>query len=88
MAEVERDWFQTRFAGAQVGYLYCTTENMTAEFDVGTAEAESDLSAYTCEVEAARCATRGRSLDEAFTDPQRHTQMGAARLEGLADLQS
>jgi hypothetical protein len=54
MAEVERDWFQTRFAGAQVGYLYCTSENMDAEFDVGTADAESDLSAYTCEVEAAR----------------------------------
>jgi hypothetical protein len=97
MAEVERDWFQTRFAGAQVGYLYCTSENMDAEFDVGTADAESDLSAYTCEVEAARHTTRGRSLDETFTDPQRNTQMSLrfvysvmiqeyARHNGHADL--
>jgi uncharacterized damage-inducible protein DinB len=97
LAEVERDWFRTRFAGAQVGYLYCTSENMTAEFDVATANAESDLRAFTCEVEAARRATRGRSLDETFTDPQRNTQMSLrfvysvmiqeyARHNGHADL--
>lgn len=66
MVEVERDWFRIRYAGAQVGYVYCTPENMTAEFDVGSADAESDLRAYTCEIEAARRATRSRPLDETF----------------------
>lgn len=97
MAEVERDWFRTRFAGARPGYLYCTGGNMTAEFDVVAADAESDLAAYAREVEAARQVTLGRSLDETFTDPQRHIQMSLrfvytvmiqeyARHNGHADL--
>lgn len=97
MAEVERDWFRTRFAGAQAGYLYCTVDNMTAEFDVGDADAESDLGVYTREVQAARETTLGRSLDETFTDPRRNTQMSLrfvysvmiqeyARHNGHADL--
>jgi hypothetical protein len=97
MAEVERDWFRTRFAGAQPGYLYCSDDDMNAEFDVAAADAESDLAAYACEVEAARQATLGRSLDETFTDPQRNTQMSLrfvytvmiqeyARHNGHADL--
>lgn len=97
MAEVERDWFLTRFAGAQAGYLYCSDDNMNAEFDVATADAESDLAAYAREVEAARHATLGRPLDETFTDPKRNTQMSLrfvytvmiqeyARHNGHADL--
>jgi len=54
MAEVERDWFLTRFAGAQGGYLYCRDDDMNAEFDVAAADAEADLAAYAREVEAAR----------------------------------
>src|SRR6266851_5389660 len=46
MAEVERDWFRTRFAGEQVGYLYCSDDDLSAEFDVDTADAESDLATY------------------------------------------
>ena len=60
MAEVERDWFRTRFAGAQPGYLYCTDDNMQAEFDVADADAESDLAVYVREIEAVRQTTRGR----------------------------
>jgi hypothetical protein len=97
MAEVERDWFRTRFAGARAGYMYCTDGNMNAEFDVGAADAESDLAAYAREVEAARQATLGRSLDETFTDPRRNTRMSLrfvysvmiqeyARHNGHADL--
>jgi uncharacterized damage-inducible protein DinB len=97
MAEAERDWFQTRFAGAEPGYLYCSADNMTAEFDVTAADAKSDLATYAREVEAARQATLGRSLDETFTDPQRNTQMSLrfvytvmiqeyARHNGHADL--
>jgi len=75
MAEVERDWFRTRFAGVHPGYLYCSGDNMTAEFDVGAADAEADLATYAREIEAVRQATLGHSLDETFTDPQRQTVM-------------
>ena len=97
MAEVERDWFRTRFAGAQVGYLYCTDDDLTAEFDTATADAEADLATYTREIEAIRQATRGHSLDETFTDPRRNATMSLrfvytvmiqeyARNNGHADL--
>ena len=97
MAEVERWWFRTRFAGAHVGYLYCTDDNMQAEFDVGTADAESDLASYAREIEAVRQTTLERPLDETFIDPQRNTEMSLrfvysvmiqeyARHNGHADL--
>src|SRR5215467_3134809 len=54
MAEVERDWFRTRFAGVQVGYLYCSDDDLNAEFNVDTADAESDFAIYTHEIEAVR----------------------------------
>jgi hypothetical protein len=38
MAEVERDWFRTRFAGAHVGYLYCSDDDLNAEFNVDDAD--------------------------------------------------
>src|ERR1700722_15990636 len=37
MAEVERDWFRTRFCGEQAGYLYCSDDDLDAEWDVETA---------------------------------------------------
>ena len=97
MAEVERDWFRTRFAGAEVGYLYCREGNLQAEFDVSDADAESDLAVYAREVEAVRQTTRGRSLDETFIDPNRGIEMSLrfvyavmiteyARHNGHADL--
>ena len=75
MAEVERDWFRTRFGGARVGYLYCSDDDMQAEFDVDAADAESDLDVYAREVEAVRQTTLGHSLDETFIDPNRKTEM-------------
>ena len=97
MAEVERDWFRTRVAGAQLGYLYCSDADMQAEFDVADADAESDLAVYAREVEAVRRTTLGRSLDETFMDPNRKTEMSLrfvysvmnheyARHNGHADL--
>jgi hypothetical protein len=97
MAEVERDWFRTRFAGAHVGYLYCSDDDLNAEFNVDTADAESDFALYTREIEAARQATLGHSLDETFTDLRRNAEMSLrfvyfvmiqeyARHNGHADL--
>jgi hypothetical protein len=70
---------------------------MQAEFDVAAADAESDLAVYAGEVEAVRQTTRGHSLDETFTDPNRKTEMSLrfvyavmiqeyARHNGHADL--
>jgi uncharacterized damage-inducible protein DinB len=75
MAEVERDWFLTRFAGAQAGYLYCTDDDINAEFDVAAADAPADLATYAAEIRAARRATLGHPLDETFTDPRRNAEM-------------
>ncbi|MGI8330522.1 DinB family protein [Actinomadura scrupuli] len=97
MAEVERDWFRTRFAGQQVGYLYCTDDDLNAEFEVDGADAESDYAAYLREIELVRETTAGRSLDETYLDPRRGAEMSLrwvyaamiqeyARHNGHADL--
>ncbi|GAA4933461.1 putative damage-inducible protein DinB [Nonomuraea thailandensis] len=97
MAEVERDWFRTRFAGERVPYLYCTDDDLSAEFDVDGADAEADHATYLAELDAVRRTVAGRSLDETFTDPRRGITMSLrwvytlmiqeyARHNGHADL--
>jgi hypothetical protein len=97
MAEIERDWFRTRFAGQQVGYLYCSDDDLAAEFDVDDADAETDYGVYIREIEFTRRMLAERSLDEFFFDPRRKTEMGLrwvysgmiseyARHNGHADL--
>jgi hypothetical protein len=97
MAEVERDWFRTRFAGQRMGYLYCSDDDLDAEFDVDTADAESDFAAYTREIELIRQTVSGHSLDEIYLDPRRGAEMNLrwvyssmiveyARHNGHADL--
>jgi uncharacterized damage-inducible protein DinB len=97
MAEVERDWFRTRFCGDQAGYLYCSDDDLDAEWDVETADAESDLAAYSQEIELIRQQLRSHSLDETYTDPRRNATMSLrwvyatmiqeyARHNGHADL--
>ncbi|MCO5968109.1 DinB family protein [Actinoallomurus soli] len=97
MAEVERDWFRYRFAGERPGYLYCSDDDLDAEFDVAGADAEADLAAYAGEIELVRKTTAGRSLDETFLDPRVGVEMSLrwvyttmiqeyARHNGHADL--
>ncbi|GLZ05731.1 hypothetical protein Acsp03_31970 [Actinomadura sp. NBRC 104412] len=97
MAEVERDWFRTRFAGEQVPYLYVTDEDLNAEFDVEDADAEADLATYTAEIEVIRGLVADRALDEVYVDPRREHEMSLrwvyasmiqeyARHNGHADL--
>jgi Protein of unknown function (DUF664) len=97
MAEVERDWFRTRFAGEQPGYLYVTDEDLDAEFRVADADAEADFEIYARELGVIRELLRGRSLDETYLDPRRDLQMNLrfvytcmiqeyARHNGHADL--
>lgn len=67
MAEVERSWFRRRFAGEQVDFLYFSETNPDADFDdLDTANAEADLATFGTEVELARTAATGHSLDEIF----------------------
>ncbi|TDC32963.1 DinB family protein [Micromonospora sp. 15K316] len=68
LAEVEAWWFRENFAGQQVDYPYFTPENPDADHDVSHADAEADLGTFRREVELARAAVVGRSLDETFTE--------------------
>jgi uncharacterized damage-inducible protein DinB len=97
MAEVERDWFRTRFAGERPGYLYVSDDDMDAEFTVEGADAESDFASFRREIDTIRNLLCGRGLDEEFRDPNRNTQMSLrwvytimiqeyARHNGHADL--
>ncbi|WP_043625245.1 DinB family protein [Nonomuraea candida] len=72
MAEVERDWFRTRFAGERVAYLYCSDDRLNAEFDdVDEADAEADYATYLRELDAVRETVANRPFDETFLDPRR-----------------
>ncbi|GIJ76992.1 Protein of unknown function [Micromonospora phaseoli] len=68
MAEVEAWWFRENFARESVDYPYVTEANPDADFDVSDADAETDFATYHREVELARAAVAGRSLDETFTE--------------------
>ncbi|SCL33909.1 Protein of unknown function [Micromonospora pallida] len=68
MAEVEAWWFRENAAGEQVDYPYFTEADPDADFDVTDADAEADLAVFHREVELARAASAGRSLDDVFTD--------------------
>lgn len=98
MAEVERSWFRRRFAGESVGYLYRSEDRPDADFDgVGSADAATDFATFTREVELARAAATGRSLDATFFHSHRQVEMNLrwvylhmieeyARHNGHADL--
>jgi hypothetical protein len=68
LAEVEAWWFRENFAGEKVDYPYFTEATPDADFDVSTADAEADFATFHHEVELARAATAGHSLDETFTE--------------------
>lgn len=70
MAEVERAWFRQRFGGQQIDHLYCSDERPGGDFDdLATADAEADFATFAEEVEQARQAAAGRSLEETFPHP-------------------
>jgi hypothetical protein len=68
MAEVERSWFRTRFAGqADLGYLYCSDEFPDGDFDLtDPASAEADFAAFDAEYALADAAAAGRPLEDTF----------------------
>ena len=97
MAANERVWFLIRFARTGLEELYVSPEHPEGtEFVLASpVTAQADLAAYASEVEAARLATAGRSLDERFGDashtvdlrwPYAHMIGEYARHNGHADL--
>jgi uncharacterized damage-inducible protein DinB len=76
MAEVERSWFRRRFAGEDVEFIYVDDEDMDREFNaVAAADAEADFATYLAEVDLARAAAAGHSLDETFVHQRTNTVM-------------
>lgn len=98
MAEVERSWFVRRFRGEAVDFIHCSDDNPDGDFDdVDGADAEADFAIFHREVERARKAAVGRSLDETFMHDRMQVQMNLrwiyvhmieeyARHNGHADL--
>lgn len=64
MTLVERWWFRMHAAQEDVPFLYTVEDRSTADFDeVDDADAAANLEAYRQEVDAARGAVAGKSLD-------------------------
>ncbi|MGE5828211.1 MAG: DinB family protein [Micromonosporaceae bacterium] len=97
MAEVERGWFRRRFAGQEIGPLFCVDASPDGDFeDIDPATAEADFAAFAAECAAAREATGGASLEATIHHPRRgelslrwiyiHMIEEYARHNGHADL--
>ncbi|MFF5179043.1 DinB family protein [Micromonospora sp. NPDC000316] len=68
MTDVERSWFRQRFAGQDLPDLFDYDNDNDADFHAAAvADAEAALAAFRTEVDLARKATEGRSLDDTFT---------------------
>lgn len=71
LADVERTWFRSRFAGEQLPSRYSTPESPDGAFDLATASsAEHDWQVLLDEQAAARAAVAGLALDDTFTHPR------------------
>ncbi|MBC6457900.1 DinB family protein [Actinomadura sp. HBU206391] len=99
MADVERAWFRRRFAGERLDFLYFHPDtNPDGDFDdVDAAGAQADLDTLTREIELARAAADGHSLEETFFHSHKQLEMSLrwvylhmieeyARHNGHADL--
>ena len=76
MAEVERSWFRRRFAGHNIERLYSTDGRPDGDIeDVDSADAETDFATFSRELELARAAARGRSLDDQFYNRRAQVEM-------------
>jgi hypothetical protein len=71
LSEVERAWFRRRFRGEDVGRLYGDEPRESGFHDTDPAHAEADFARFTEEVELARQAIVGASLDDTFVHHER-----------------
>ena len=98
MADVERAWFRRRIAGEEINFRFSNDSDADGDFDnVDTANAEEDFAAFATEVELARKAVDGRSLEDTFFHPRHQADLSVrwvyvhmieeyARHNGHADL--
>jgi uncharacterized damage-inducible protein DinB len=98
MAEVERHWFRSCFAGQDLRSLYSTEARSNADFDdLAAADPATDFATFVEEIRLARAVTVGCSLDDTFVHPQRGVEINLrwvyvhmieeyARHNGHADL--
>lgn len=71
LADVERTWFRSRFAGEELPSRYSTPEYPDGAFDLAVAaQAQDDWQALLDEQAAARAAVAGMALDDTFTHPR------------------
>jgi uncharacterized damage-inducible protein DinB len=67
MADVERSWFRQRAARQDLPDLFDYDNDNDADFHAAAvADAEAAFATFRAEVDAARAAVEGRSLDETF----------------------
>jgi uncharacterized damage-inducible protein DinB len=96
MAEVERSWFRRRSAGQDLPFIYCTEDDMDADFDVADADAEADYATFLAEIDLADKAVVDVPLEHEFATERRpvisvrwvylHMIEEYARHNGHADL--
>ncbi|MFE6777917.1 DinB family protein [Streptomyces sp. NPDC057702] len=67
MTDVERNWFRRVLCGADAPPLYWTDENNDGDFDVAHADAAAGFATWRAEIELAREAAAGRTLDDTAT---------------------
>jgi uncharacterized damage-inducible protein DinB len=69
LADVERSWFRRRTDRQDIAYRYVRDDNENADFDeVDQTDPAEVFAAYTAEVQAARAAAAGHSLDDTLVD--------------------
>jgi uncharacterized damage-inducible protein DinB len=97
LTDVELEWFEARFHGREVSYLYKRPGAKDAAFDeADPAHAERDYGRLLARWAASRESVAGAALDDAFIDAQRgpmslramflHLIQEYARHNGHADL--
>ena len=75
MTDVERWWFRVHATNQEMAFRYFTEDNLDADFeDLDEPDAPAVLAAFWEEVDAARAAVRGKSLDEQVPSHGHHRE--------------
>jgi uncharacterized protein DUF664 len=75
MTDVERWWFRIHATNRDMTFRYFTEDNLNGDFDdLDSPEAPAVLTAFRDEVELARGAVRGKSLDEVVPSHADHPE--------------
>ena len=75
MTDVERWWFRVHGTDQDMTFRYFTDDNLNGDFDdLDTHDAPAVLAAFWAEIDAARAAVRGKSLDEQVPSHGHHPE--------------